>query len=363
MRARTVTPIGLSFLDAMTCGLGAVILLFMIINGAVRDRETRLTSDLQAEVDRLETEMLDGHRLLVELRNAIRSTDDERALTQGLARRLLDALEEIRVELATFEASTLARREHINRLQTDLKTLEEEARRLSASLPSEETPGDRVRLHIGDGDRQYLTGLKIGGRRILFLVDVSASMLGSTIVDVVRRRNLPDRDKVRAAKWQQALATMDWLTTRIPVDSSFQVHVFNTDAVPVLAGTAGTWLDGDDREVLDRTVQALRARVPDGGTSLHRAFASAATLNPRPDNLILLTDGLPTVGQSPGGSRTISSNQRVRLFRRAVGELPGGIPLNVILYPMEGDPLAASEFWRLAITTRGSFLSLSKDWP
>ncbi len=101
------------------------------------------------------------------------------------------------------------------------RSLEEDARRLSASLPSEETPGDRIRVHVGDGDRQYLTGLKVGGSRILFLVDASASMLGSTIVNVIRRRNLPERDKVRAAKWQQALATVDWLTTQIPRDSQF----------------------------------------------------------------------------------------------------------------------------------------------
>ncbi len=167
MRARNVTPVGLSFLDAMTCGLGAVILLFMIINGAVRDHSIEVTSDLQAEVDRLESEVLEGHRNLVELRNTITETDDERALTQGLALRLIEMLKEIRVELATFEDSTLARREHINQLQADLRSLEEDARRLSASLPSDETPGDRVRVHVGDGDRQYLTGLKVGGRRIL----------------------------------------------------------------------------------------------------------------------------------------------------------------------------------------------------
>ena len=109
MRARSVTPIGLSFLDAMTCGLGAVILLFMIINGAVRDNSVKVTSDLQGEVDRLEREVLDGHRNLVELRNAILETDDERVLTQGLALRMIESLKEIRVELATFEDSTLAR--------------------------------------------------------------------------------------------------------------------------------------------------------------------------------------------------------------------------------------------------------------
>jgi len=363
MRARTVTPVGLSFLDAMTCGLGAVILLFMIINAAVRDHETRVTGDLQAEVDRLEREVLEGQSLLVEIRNTVEETDAERALTQGLARRLIETLADIQVELATFEATTLARREHINTLQTDLKSLEEDAGRLSASLPSDETPGDRERLHIGDGDRQYLTGLKVGGRRILFLVDASASMLGATIVDVIRRRNLPDADKVRAAKWQQALATVDWLSTQIPRDSQFQIYAFNTEAHPMGTDGGAAWLDGSDREALETAVKSLRAVIPSDGTSLYNAFAAIDSLRPRPDNVILLTDGLPTVGPNPGTARTVSSKQRVRLFKRAVDQLPPGIPVNVILYPMEGDPMAASELWKLAIASRGSFMSLSKDWP
>jgi hypothetical protein len=37
--------------------------------------------------------------------------------------------------------------------------------------------------------------------------------------------------------------------------------------------------------------------------------------------------------------------------------------VNVILLPMEGDPMAASAFWRLAQLTRGSFLSPAEDWP
>ena len=363
MRARDVTPVGLSFLDAMTCGLGAVILLFMIINGAIRDNSVKVTSDLQGEVDRLEREVLEGHRNLVELRNTIIETDDERVLTQGLALRMIESLKEIRVELATFDASTLARREHINRLQADLRSLEEDAHRLSASLPSEETPGDRVRVHVGDGDRQYLTGLKVGGSRILFLVDSSASMLGSTIVNVIRRRNLPEKDKVRAAKWRQALATVDWLTTQIPRDSRFQIYAFNTSARPVTPDTAGQWLDGSDREILNGAVRRMNQIVPADGTSLFHALAVASQLNPRPDNIILLTDGLPTVGKSPARASTVSARQRTKLFNRAVEQLPSGIPVNVVLFPMEGDPLAASAFWKLAIGTRGSFMSLAEDWP
>jgi hypothetical protein len=363
MRARSVTPVGLSFLDAMTCGLGAVILLFMIINAAVHDHSNQVTRDLQGEVDRLEREVLEGHRNLVELRNAITETNDERVLTQGLALRLIESLQQIRVELATFEASTLARREHINQLQADLRSLEEDARRLSASLPSDETPGDRVRVHIGDGDRQYLTGLKVGGERILFLVDSSASMLGSTIVNVIRRRNLPERDKVRAAKWRQTLATVDWLTTQIPRDSRFQLYSFNTSAMPVTPDSGGRWLDGSDRQVLDGAVRHMNAIIPANGTSLFHAFAVATELQPRPDNIILLTDGLPTVGKSPARASTISARQRAKLFNRAVDQLPSRIPVNVILFPMEGDPLAASAFWKLAMMSRGSFMSMAEDWP
>jgi hypothetical protein len=347
----------------MTCGLGAVILLFMIINAAVRDHSQTMTSDLRAEVDRIEQQVLEGHRNLVELRNAVTATDRERVLTQGLALRMIESLELIRIELATFEASTLARREHINQLQADLRSLEEDARRLSASLPSEETPGDRVRAHIGDGDRQYLTGLKVGGDRILFLVDSSASMLGSTIVNVIRRRNLPDEDKVRASKWRQALATVDWLTTQIPRDSRFQVYSFNTSARPVVPDTGGQWLDGSDREVLEEAVRQVRSIVPDEGTSLFHAFSVASELNPKPDNIILLTDGLPTVGKNPARSSTISARQRAKLFNRALNQLPSGIPVNVILYPMEGDPEASSAYWKLAISTRGSLMSIAEDWP
>jgi hypothetical protein len=46
-----------------------------------------------------------------------------------------------------------------------------------------------------------------------------------------------------------------------------------------------------------------------------------------------------------------------------VKRLPAGLPVNTILLPMEGDPMAASEFWRLAVDTRGSFMCPSKDWP
>jgi Mg2+ and Co2+ transporter CorA len=136
MARREISILGFSFLDAMTCGFGAVVLLFMIINASVDLRATQLTSDLRAEADRLEEEVLEGHENLVELRNSLREIEDENVLAQGLSRRMLQTIEELREELATYDQLTLARREHINQLMTDLKNLEESTKRLSGGVPS-----------------------------------------------------------------------------------------------------------------------------------------------------------------------------------------------------------------------------------
>ncbi len=362
-RRRRVNVFGLAFLDAMTCGLGAVILLYMVINASVGLRSGRFSDNLQAEVDRMEIEVLEGYTNLVELRNSNREVTEQQALARGLSKRLIETLEEIRLELATYEDSTLAKREHLNRLQADLKSLEEESKRLAASIPKEETPGDKIRTFVGDGDRQYLTGLKVGGKRIFILVDASSSMLDETIVNIIRRRNLPHAQKIRAEKWQQAVATVDWLTTQFPRNSQFQAYTFNDSARPLIAGTGGDWLDGGDRKVLEQAIAGLRATAPDGGTSLHHAIAAIKTMRPAPDNLLLITDSLPTRGATAPKRRTISGKDRLKLFTRTIRELPRGLPVNVILLPMEGDPLAASAFWKWAMVTGGSFMSPAKDWP
>ena len=360
---RRPIPIGLSFLDAMTCGLGAVVLLYMVINSSVQQRTVELTKTLRAEVDRLEILVLEDHARMVELRNSNRVVEDEQVWASGLARRLIENLEEIRVELATFDASTIARREHVNRLKADVRSLEEDAKRLSAATPSDETPGRSLRAHVGDGDRQYLTGLKVGGKRILFIVDASASMLDDTIVNILRRRNLPDTEKIHAAKWRQAVATVDWLTTQIPRTSKFQIYTFSDRPRAVLPDTAGEWLDGGDRAMLEGSVAALREVVPDGGTNLYHALGLITGLNPRPDNVTLLVDGLPTMGASNPARGTVSAKARAKLFAKAIKNLPRSIPINVVLFPMEGDPMAASAYWQLAMAHRGSFMSLSEDWP
>jgi hypothetical protein len=170
-------------------------------------------------------------------------------------------------------------------------------------------------------------------------------------------------EKLRAPKWRQAVATVDWLTANFPPASRVQVYVFNEFARPLIEGTQGAWLEAGDIERLNQAVERLRRLAPEKGTSLINAFEAAAKMSPPPDNLILLTDGLPTLGKDKPWASRVSADNRLSLFREAVKRLPAGLPVNVILFPMEGDPMAASEFWHLAVDTRGSFICPAKDWP
>ena len=103
--------------------------------------------------------------------------------------------------------------------------------------------------------------------------------------------------------------------------------------------------------------------VPEKGTSLLNAFKAIGEMKPGPDNIFLLSDGLPTLSTGKPWRTRVSSKKRLNLFNEAARHLPSRVPVNIILYPMEGDPRAADAYWRLAKTTRGSFFCPSRNWP
>jgi hypothetical protein len=362
-RRRSFDVFTLSFLDCIACGFGAVVLLFFIINHSSEVRSDELNRELLAEAARLEQQVLEGEKNRVRVRNALREINAQQITARGRARQVIQNIEKTKLELAALDKETLARQRHIHALAADLKSVEEQAKRLEGSVAADQDQGDAIRTVVGQGDRQYLTGLKVGGERILILIDASTSMLDDTIVNIIRRRNLPDAQKLAAPKWQRAIATVDWITAQIPVGSQFQIYTFNVDATPLLEGTNGKWQSAEDGRQLSRAVENLRKIIPQQGTSLHRALGVIRTLSPRPDTIYLLTDGLPTQGESEVTEGLVSGETRLGFFQDALSSLPIGIPVNVILLPMEGDPMAASAYWRLAQVTGGSFLSPSSDWP
>jgi hypothetical protein len=347
----------------MCCGFGAVVLLVMLLNGDMLATRKEIVADLRSEVTRLEREVKTGREFMVSLQNSMNQTEEEIVRTEGLSRQVIDRIEQAKVELAAMSGKSQATREHINALQSDLLKLDEENRRIGAEQQAEAARGAQVREFIGQGDRQYLTGLRLGGKRVLLLVDASASMLDEKIVNIVIRRNLDDRTKQASPKWQRAIRTAEWLTANLPADSSLQIFTFNTSARQVVPDLQGKWIATTDNKTVDRMLAALKQTIPQGGTSLYNVFSAAAHMQPHPDNILLLTDGLPTQGDRVSSQSTVSGDERLKLFHQATRVLPKYVPVNTILFPMEGDPMAAVSFWQLAIDTGGSFLTPTRDWP
>jgi cell division protein FtsB len=360
-RKRRASTFNLSFLDVMSCGFGAVVLVFLIIDHAIIVESEELNADLLSEANLLEEEILEGKEGLVRLRNTLSDVDYEIVEAQGLATRISEEIEQFQAQIKSLEQEGFTDRSDIETLKAEIQQLEDEVKKLKAA--SEDTGGANARTYLGEGNRQYLTGLNLGGRNIMILLDSSASMLAEELVNIIRLRNMREPVRRQAIKWRRAVDTVDWLTAQLPVNSQYQVYAFNTQANPVLKGTEGSWLDVGDQEQLDSVVTALNELVPTGGTSLETAFQTAIEMTPMPDNIFLITDGLPTQGATAPKGNTIDGRQRMRLFERAIGLLPTSIPVNVILAPMEGDPMAASAFWQLAQMTSGSFLSPAEDWP
>jgi hypothetical protein len=349
----------MSFLDVISCGFGAVILLFMMMNHAPQTLPP-VTNATQSETDLLDEDIRTGKDGLVKVRNTISEVDQQLATAQGLARRIQEQVDATREELAQAEGSTLSEEDAVNQLKAEVESLEAELERLRAA---QNVTGNDARAFVGDGNRQYLTGMILGGSRILILVDVSGSMLDATIVNIIRRRNMDTADQLASPKWQQVLRTVDWLTAQLPPPSQYQVYTFNNATRALLSGTEGSWLEVADTDQMQSAVDQLKRTVPAEGTNLEVLFEAINDMNPLPDNIFLITDGLPTLGSRATNQSTISGREREQLFERAVQKLPAGIPVNVIMAPLEGDPAAASWYWQLALNTGGSFLMPSDDWP
>jgi hypothetical protein len=361
-RSRELNVFSMSFLDAITAGFGAVVLLFMLVSQNALIEPRNAIDNLEAEARRWELRVLTGQRNLVQIKEQLQEQLRQWTALLAVRENLTSEIQDTQARLATLTEDSAARREAIERLRAELAQMDKESQELAASARPEED-GERLRSFQGEGNRQYLTGLRMGGRNVAILVDTSTSMLDRTIVNILRRRNMSDEQQRRSPKWQQVVNTVDWLTTQIAPGTNVQIVGFSDKATWLIPETEGRWVAVNDGSELDAPVAALRASHPQGGTSLHAGFNALKQLDPKPDNIYLLVDGLPTMGDVAPTRRGVNAEDRLDHFRRAIRQLPVGVPINVIMFAMEGDPFAAPAYWELALRTGGSMLAPSEDWP
>ncbi len=345
----------------MSCGFGAVVLVFLIINHETNEQREFASDDVLSNNRQLDYQIQLEDEELEELKTVLSSLRKKASQIEAEIEETSTKVRSTTDQLKDIETRSRADQQSLEALRTNVSSLDKEVE--SRRSETTEDKGADAYGTPGDGDRQYLIGLRLDGKHIVIALDTSASMLDKTIVNIVRRRNQSEDIIKEAPKWQRAIRTMEWVAGNLPLDSNFQVFGFNEDASSFATNANNEWIRVDDRPELTQVIENIKNAVPRGGTSLENLVTKIATLSPPPDNVYLITDGLPTLSDRPATSGRVSGRKRVEYFREAVSKLPPQIRMNVILLPIEGDNRAASEFWSLTFRTEGQFYSPSGDWP
>ena len=342
-RHRFLNPFGLAFLDVMSCGLGAAVLLFLIIDHNLTELAQASESG-EVDVQLLEQSIQEQEELIAE----------HQRQTQQLQREL-KSLAQQRVTAMTTQAELRAHQPEASDTARLEKELREQKRKLQDAIKSKQ-----LRAQEGEGQRQYVAGFRVEGRRILILLDRSASMQDERIATIIRNKFLPVKYQIESYKWRWARSIFEWILAHMPKQAQYQVWGFSTTAAPALSG--GGWLQAKDERRMEEVIATVQGWVPSGGTRLDTILEKVARMNPRPDSVYLITDGLPTQGKSWFKKTRVSPAQRMEFFQKATEGIAGP-PFNIVLLPLEGDPAAAGAYWGFAMKTDGQFLAPAEDWP
>lgn len=348
-KRRETEVFSLSFLDCICCGFGAIILIFILSVAQKKNVDRINVDDLKLRVRRIETQVSISKEEVARITQLLVAAQSE---IPSLKQKTTDT----QLKLTERQRELLALLQQTGLLKDALASLMDKKK----ALPTV----DQAPLPIPNIDRrQYLTGFKLEGECVLFIVRSSGSMLGETVEEATDRLEEPDYKKRESPKWQRTVRSLEWMLANLAPETRFQIMLFNDDALPLLPKRSDEWFSITDRKAISEVVERLNQIVPSGSANLERAFAKIRTLSRLPDAIVLLTDGLPTASDSYLSDGPTSDEQRVRFFREAARMLPERIPVSTILMPMSGDPAAPALFWELANRTRGALISPSKYWP
>lgn len=351
LRRRRLDGSNLAFLDIMACGLGAVILVFILIKQNLEEAPTEV-GKLQEDIATLEQAQSDAAKALSSVRSELARADS--SLQQSSEE--LDA-----------QQSTLASR------QASVEQTKQALEELKSSIVEIDVPERQDLLETHQiNEENYLLGLKVTGPKIGILVDMSASMTNEKLIDIIQTKSRSQQAKQTAAKWVRTKNIVEWLLARSPADSEIVVVAFS-EAIQRL-GNSG--MQTASPANVNRILQDLNSLTPEGGTNLQKGLNAINQF--APSNLYVITDGLPTKGESQyrslnpfakcssltGNAQTISGDCRKRLFRQTVQESNRqGTQVDVILLPLEGDPDAVNQYWAWAGATGGLLISPASNWP
>ena len=347
---KPVDGFSLAFLDVMACGLGAVILIFILVDFKA------FSPTPSQEKEKLEQELAASQNEKAKLKKSLDEINNKIALEYAKQ----DNQEEAQDDSSQDQTNLL------QDISTQLAVVADLENQLAA-LSREVEKSANVQMQ-GKGEQNYITGMKIEGAQIGLLIDKSASMMGDNLLEILTNMGLSDSQKVSTAKWIRTKRTAQWMMARLPQESRVTVVAFSDTAQRLgIRNISSVKVSGS----MDAIIKDLGSIVPSGGTNLQLGLTTLFDANPNITDVYIVTDGLPTLGDGLAlrckniisSKKTISSDCRRLLFLETVKRAPKGVHYNVILLPIEGDPYAPSMYWEWTRITSGTFLSPAPEWP
>ena len=347
----------LAFLDVMACGLGAVILILVVLKQqAPPDTPPQLEPIVSAKQAKADLDNLQNE--LAALLAAQDTAKGELTKQRQIVAAIDAAIEKTQNDLASANTKKVALNQAIAKATNTLAQLQTE------------TPPDVIDT-VRTTQPQYLVGLRVTGKKIVILLDRSASMTARDLVKIVQYKAGPSTARQQAEKWVNALNAVWWMTARAPAQSQMHIASFSTSTTFHTAN----WVAISDSAVLSAVQAEMASLVPEGSTNLEEAVTAA--IKTGADSIYIITDGLPTA--APGGQtllgldgcgskwfkrKQVTGECRISLFQRTVAAAAGKpVRISIVLMPLEGDPDAAPLFSKWALSKGGVLLSAARNWP
>ncbi|SMN10967.1 Secreted protein, containing von Willebrand factor (VWF) type A domain [uncultured Candidatus Thioglobus sp.] len=337
----------------MSCGLGAVILIFMLVKHHIEDSAVEL-ENLEQDVQQLLASQQDSLQILENIEQEI--------ITETAQQ------EAHKKQIATMQSALAAKKQDVQKTTQAIEKLKDGIKDIKISKPQDVIENKEVY------EENYLLGLKVEGKKIGILLDSSASMTNEKLIDIIKTKTASKAEKQKASKWVRTKKIVAWLLARLPKKSEVVVVIFNEQAQSL--GMQG-WTQATNATGLNAILSDLNTLIPEGGTNLQLGLQAMNKY--APSHLYIVTDGLPTKGESRykslnpfarcnsllGRANKISGECRVKLFQQTLSESAPrpGVQINVILLPIEGDPAASNQYWRWAARTGGLVISPAYNWP
>lgn len=369
----SVVTFGLSFLDVLCCGLGAAVLLLLILKRGPADDSIPDDGLLQSTIDELAVEVATKVETKTELEVQVGITRDE--VTQTIT----DMTEATNVQSDERER-LLSAVQQVNEDRSELDGAQKRYAQAKAELEQKRIDAEAKKSQSG---KRQVTGLFIRKDKVVIMLDASASMFSDNLVDIIRYRVSSPSVQMNAPKWVTAREAAKWAYRRIPDGADYAFLSYSEkpkseDGTLLTTSTKLSWSKKPQNVVpFNQNVDQVS---PLGPTDLKSALGAVRRLVPKPNQVIVITDGLPTVpGNTPllrmGGcpnfpkkGTTVYLSPRCRMSimndaRRFARATLQGVPIDVILLPLEGDSRAVHGYWLLSAESGGRLLSPASGWP